>query len=111
MGPDDRQRGAAFQPTSSAPVAKAPTLEEAVRLIGVAQHEPWPQLLALALVSGLRRGELLGLRWCDVDLDQGWLEVAQVVEQGVGRDFVIRALPKTKTSARRIGLDQDAVRC
>ena len=75
-----------------------------VGLIAAAQHEPWPQLLALALSTGLRRGELLGLSWDALDLDQGWLVVGQVVEQA-GRSFALRALPKTRTSARRVGLD------
>jgi integrase len=34
-------------------------------------------LWATALYAGLRRGELMGLRWCDVDLAHGVLEVAQ----------------------------------
>ncbi|HTD07722.1 MAG TPA: site-specific integrase [Solirubrobacteraceae bacterium] len=34
-------------------------------------------LWATALYAGLRRGELMGLRWCDVDLSHGVLEVAQ----------------------------------
>jgi integrase len=87
--------------------AKAPSIVEAFRLIAAARHEPWPQLLTLALVSGLRRSEILALRWNDLDLEQGWITIEQVVEQ-VGRDFAIRPVPKTKTSARRIGLDQEA---
>jgi integrase len=34
-------------------------------------------LWASALYAGLRRGELMGLRWCDVDLAHGLLEIAQ----------------------------------
>lgn len=31
----------------------------------------------LGLVTGVRRGELLGLRWADVDLEHGAIEVLQ----------------------------------
>lgn len=34
-------------------------------------------LWATALYAGLRRGELMGLRWCDLDLARGLLEIAQ----------------------------------
>ena len=50
------------------------------------------------------RRSSLGLSWDALDLDQGWLVVGQVVEQA-GRSFALRALPKTRTSARRVGLD------
>ena len=41
----------------------------------------------LAVVAGMRRGELLGLRWSDLDLETGRLRVAQqlMVEQGRAR--------------------------
>ena len=36
-------------------------------------------LYLLALTTGLRRGEILGLRWQDVDLDSAWLAVRQTL--------------------------------
>jgi integrase len=56
-----------------------------VRIVSPAQAEmllaalnPCDRVLwASALYAGLRRGELMGLRWCDVDLAHGLLEVAQ----------------------------------
>jgi integrase len=39
----------------------------------------WPVMLALA--TGMRRGELLALRWKNVDLDRGVLRVVQSLEQ------------------------------
>lgn len=35
----------------------------------------WEALWLLAVTSGMRQGELLGLRWSDVDLDHGVLHV------------------------------------
>ena len=54
----------------------------------------------MALATGLRRGELLGLRWQDVDLDGGALVVRHTLQRGT------RALnePKTAHSRRTVRL-------
>ena len=44
---------------------------------------PWRTMIALALQTGLRLGELLALRWQDLDLDLGVLTVAQSVVRGI----------------------------
>lgn len=62
-------------------------------------------VVALAAMSGLRRGELCGLRWIDVDLERGRLVVAQQAVQ-VGRTVVVSA-PKTAAGEQRV-VDLDA---
>lgn len=57
-----------------------------------------PSLLAAS--TGLRRGEVLGLRWQDVDLAKGTLQVTQAVEI-VGGKLGVKP-PKTERSARTI---------
>jgi integrase len=57
-----------------------------------------PSLLAAS--TGLRRGEVLGLRWQDVDLKKGTLQVTQAVES-VGEKLGVKP-PKTDRSARTI---------
>ena len=59
-----------------------------------------PTLLAVS--TGLRRGEVLGLRWADMDLGAATLQVNQAV-QVVRRKIVIVA-PKTERSQRIINL-------
>jgi integrase len=56
----------------------------------------------LALVMGLRKGELLGLSWDDVDLDQGELRIAWQLQR-IGRQLVRRET-KTEESARTLPL-------
>jgi integrase len=56
----------------------------------------------LAASTGMRRGEVLALRWKDVDLDKATLEVAQVVEL-VGGKLSVKE-PKTERSHRNIAL-------
>lgn len=50
-------------------------IEEIQCLLGVANERRNSARWALALALGLRRGEALGLRWEDVDLDHGVLRV------------------------------------
>jgi integrase len=95
-------------PAVPRPHAKAPSIEEAGRLLAVATADPWAPLIALALMTGLRRGELLGLRWADLNLDDGWLTVEQTCEQA-GRSFGLVTTAKTKSSVRTIGLDDGTV--
>lgn len=62
----------------------------------------------LALLTGLRRGELLGLRWQDVDLEQGAIHVQQTAQRIHGQGIVFRH-PKTRLSRRSVALSPDAV--
>lgn len=48
--------------------------DERDRLLKSCRGSSWPRLYLLvlmAMTTGARRGELLGLRWCDVDLERG----------------------------------------
>jgi integrase len=57
------------------------TFEEAERLLQAAEPE-WASMLATALTTGLRVGELLALRWSDVDLVAEQLVVRRTLWQG-----------------------------
>jgi integrase len=61
--------------------------EETRRFLAAASGLRLGPAFHLAAVAGLRRGELLGLRWSDLDLDAGRLRVAQqlMVEGGRAR--------------------------
>lgn len=82
------------------------TPEEARRFLEVAEpHKLYP-LFYLALITGLRRGELLGLRWQDVDLASGRIDIVQNLVM-VGNKPVLQT-PKTAHSARTIYIGPDA---
>ncbi|MEW5934348.1 MAG: tyrosine-type recombinase/integrase [Bacillota bacterium] len=58
---------------------------------------------ALALGAGLRRGEALGLRWCDVDLDGHRLYVSQTMQHIPGEGVAARP-PKTAAGRRCVAI-------
>lgn len=64
-------------------------------------------LWRLAIATGMRRGELAGLRWSDVSLDEGSLRVAHALV--VVNFKVIESEPKTAKSRRVIALDPATV--
>jgi integrase len=59
-------------------------------------------LYVLAITTGLRRGELLGLRWDDADLDRGTLRVGRALVREGGRHVVGET--KTKRGRRQVNL-------
>ena len=63
----------------------------------------------LALVSGMRREELLGLRWSDIDFVDGCLFVRQVVVY-VRRKWEMKEATKTEDSYRRVYLDTETLK-
>jgi integrase len=60
------------------------------------------------LLRGARRGEAVGLRWADADLDAGYVRVRPPIV--LVRGAVTENTPKTKTSDRLIWLDAETVR-
>jgi integrase len=87
---------------------KPPDPEQVVRLFRHAQDAD-PELatfILLAASSGARRGELLALRWSDIDLERGKMSI----ERGIVRvdDLLIEQGTKTHQS-RRISLDAGTV--
>lgn len=79
--------------------------DEARALLAAAAGDPLEALYVLAVTTGMRQGELLGLRWQDVDLDGGTLKV-QVAWQRRDRAEGGYALvePKTASGRRQIAL-------
>jgi integrase len=70
------------------------------------EHKLYP-IVALALSTGMRRGELLALQWADVDLDRAVLRVERSVEE-TKAGLRIKP-PKTKRGRRNVDLSADVV--
>lgn len=74
------------------------TVEDARRLVAVVKGDRFEALWICALTLGLRRGELLGLRWDDIDFAEGVLTVRHAVQRVNGRLILVD--PKTSLSRR-----------
>lgn len=83
------------------------TGEELRRFLDAVKDERIFPVLLLAATTGLRRGELLGLTWRQVDLDVGRLRVVQALVV-VGGEFRLTP-PKRESSVRSIAVDPTTV--
>lgn len=75
------------------------TFLETTKEAGDRLHPLW----VLLSTTGMRRGEALGLRWADVDLDTGRLHIVQTIISVRGKVMV--GEPKTLRGRRPIDLD------
>ena len=81
------------------------TKEQAQRLLEAAKGHRFEVLLALALTTGMRHGELLGLHWQDINFDNGTLQVRRSVSRVRGQGYK-EFEPKTTRSMRLLTLPQ-----
>jgi integrase len=81
--------------------------DEARRLLDAASGDRLEALYVLALNTGIRQGELVALKWQDVDLENATLSVRRTVTRS-GNRFLLGE-PKTKKSRRTIRLTSGAV--
>ena len=76
---------------------------EVGRFLAAADGDDLEALFRLALTAGMRRGELLGLKWADIDFDAGALSIRRSLHRG-DTARLIEAEPKTQAGRRRITL-------
>lgn len=109
-----------WNPASGAKPPKTKTAQEAARrarrfwsgdevrcfLDSICDHR-LQGALHLAATTGMRRGEVLGLRWCDLDLDEARLTVEQTLL--APRYVLTFSEPKTGHGRRSIDLDSETV--
>lgn len=97
----------ATDPPKPAPKEMRPlSTEEVHKLLEAARCDRLEALYVLAITTGMRQGELLALRWQDVDLENTTLSVRRTLTRDGGR-FTIGE-PKTKKSRRSIRLTTQA---
>lgn len=77
--------------------------EQMIKLLDGSRGTPLYIPVLLAITTGMRRGEVLALRWSDVDLDRASLAVTQTLEKSK-KDGLRFKQPKTKRSRRNISL-------
>lgn len=82
--------------------------QQARGFLGACADEPLQTLYLLALSTGLRRGELLALKWDDIDLEEGKLSVRRTLGRSSTQGIVI-AEPKTPQGRRTVRLSAPIV--
>ena len=87
--------------------AKPWTPEQCQRFLKHISADRLANLYHLILITGMRRGESVGLRWQDVDLDRASLSVNQQITDVNGRSMV--STPKTKRGDRIVYIDAETV--
>lgn len=76
--------------------------------LDAAAGERFEALYVLAVSTGMRMGEILALRWSDVDFDRGSAQVQRSI-QFVAHDRYVFTPPKTTKSRRKVELTKTAV--
>jgi len=83
--------------------------EETRRLLDAVHGDRLEALYMLAVTTGMRRGELLGLKWSDIDLENAMVSVQRTLTRTDNGKRVALGEPKTKKSRRTIRLTEAAV--
>jgi len=105
----------AYNPTEGvkAPVRRQKQMtvwneEQVHRFLEVARGSRYYPLFHLALATGMRLGELLGLTWEDVNLSEGVIHVSRSMVLAIKGEPVWQE-PKTRNARRKIPLDPGTV--
>lgn len=91
------------------PVAQAWSADEVESFLMVARRDRLHALFYLLLSMGLRSGEALGLPWRNVDLERGWLTIAQAIRRPESGDAFEIAEVKTPHGRRTLRMPADVV--
>ncbi len=98
---------AADQPRKAEPEMKLWTTEQMRQFISSVDCDRFAAVWRLLLSTGMRRGELLGIRWVDVDLVAGRLTIRQTSTMVSGRPET--GTPKSRAGNRTISLDPGTI--
>lgn len=93
-------------PNRSPEEMKFYTWEKFKQFVSVIDDIKWKALFEVLFFCGLRRGELRGLTWNNIDFYNNELSVVKnVVQEGDSRQYILTT-PKTRTSTRTLPLPQ-----
>jgi len=81
------------------------SVEEVEKLLQLLEKEPikYKVIVTIAIMSGMRRGEIIGLHWDDIDFETGDVMIKRSV-QYLAKKGISEKAPKTSNSIRKITL-------
>lgn len=79
------------------------SVTEAHALLVAVKGDRWEAVYTVAIACGLRQGEILGLRWIDVDLENTEMQVRYQLQRNEARELTLVPL-KTEKSRRTVRL-------
>ncbi len=85
------------------------SIEQLQKLLATLAGHKWEALFSLALATGLRRGEILGLKWQDINFSTGKLQVRRILSRVPTKmenrvHVYVEAEPKTQKSRRNVAV-------
>jgi integrase len=95
-------------PSGPSTEIKPLTPAEARTFLNAVRGDRLEALYTVAVALGLRQGEIMGLRWSDVDLDDGTVTVSQALQRVSGRVTFVK--PKSRRSRRTIPIPSTVAR-
>lgn len=98
---------AVVRPRAPQPTMRTFDAAQVRRLLDAAKGNRLEALYVLAVSTGMRQGELLGLQWEDLDVDRGAVQIRHQLQEVAGTLALVE--PKTARSRRRVDLPALAV--
>jgi len=83
--------------------------EEITAILDALEKEPikWRMIVHLMIVTGARRGEIMGLKWPEIDMEHGTIHICETLLSS--DDGVYAETPKTEESQRYINVPKETV--
>lgn len=86
------------------------TLEEMQTFLQHLNSKNHSMPFILALATGMRKGEVMGMRWPMVDFENNTISVTNQLKQDGEKEWILSPQLKTKTSYRTIKMDEDTMK-
>ena len=83
-------------------------MSDMLTLARESEHPLFPAIW-LTVVTGMRRGEVMGLEWKHINVLEKYIDVKQSIGYSASQRKVIPGTPKAKTSVRRVEVDSVTV--
>jgi integrase len=84
------------------------TIEQVNTFLKFTKHSRYHPIFFLAAYTGMRKGEILGLSWDDINFDERTISVNKTLYRVKSENYLQE--PKTPSSIRRIYMDDDIIR-